>query len=138
MYHGQRERARHVDSKKRFAMNISRYEPTLAPQLTEAYNQAIRGVPHCYPASVQDFAAAVAPAVGRKGHELLRSEAAFVALQGTSVLGFVHAAIRTDWHNYRAALFYTNLGYRVVDWTYAFGVELKQSRTRDLILVEKR
>jgi ribosomal protein S18 acetylase RimI-like enzyme len=33
--------------------------------------------------------------------------------------GFRHATISTARHNYRAALFYTNLGFRVVDWTYA-------------------
>jgi len=41
-------------------------------------------------------------------------------------LGYRHAAISTDWHNYRAALFYTNLGYHVVDWTYAFNRSLEE------------
>jgi GNAT superfamily N-acetyltransferase len=39
-------------------------------------------------------------------------------------VGYRHAAISTDWRNHRAALFYTNLGYRVVDWTHAHAREL--------------
>jgi GNAT superfamily N-acetyltransferase len=38
--------------------------------------------------------------------------------------GYRHAAISTARYNYRAALFYTNLGYRVVDWTYEYEREL--------------
>ncbi len=39
--------------------------------------------------------------------------------------GYRHATISTARHNYRAALCYTNLGYRVVDWTYAYERELE-------------
>jgi hypothetical protein len=35
--------------------------------------------------------------------------------------GYRHAAISTALDNYRAALFYSNLGYQVVDWTYGYG-----------------
>jgi GNAT superfamily N-acetyltransferase len=42
--------------------------------------------------------------------------------------GYRHAAISTAWPNYRAALFYTNLGYQVVDWTYAYGRALEPHR----------
>ena len=35
--------------------------------------------------------------------------------------GYRHAAISTARDNYRAALFYSNLGYQVVDWTYGYG-----------------
>jgi len=38
--------------------------------------------------------------------------------------GFRHAAISTALGNHRAFLFYTNYGYRVVDWTYGLGREL--------------
>ncbi len=35
-------------------------------------------------------------------------------------VGYKHAALSTDWHNNRALLFYSNFGYRAVDWTYAY------------------
>ena len=38
--------------------------------------------------------------------------------------GCRHAAISTNGTNYRAQLLYTNLGYRVTDYTVAFGKEL--------------
>lgn len=40
-------------------------------------------------------------------------------LQEMRDVGYRHAAISTSWENYRAFLFYSNLGYRVSDWTYA-------------------
>lgn len=39
------------------------------------------------------------------------------ALQEMYKIGYCHAAISTHWENYRAFLFYSNRGYRVVDWT---------------------
>jgi len=47
------------------------------------------------------------------------------AIQEMHGVGYRHAAISTDWQNFRAFLFYSNFGYRVVDWTYALGRELK-------------
>lgn len=38
--------------------------------------------------------------------------------------GYRRAIISTSWTNYRAMLFYSNYGYRVVDWTYGFTKEL--------------
>lgn len=38
--------------------------------------------------------------------------------------GFRHTAISTDWRNYQAALFYTNLGYQVLDWTHGYERDL--------------
>ena len=38
--------------------------------------------------------------------------------------GFRHAAISTDWNNYRAALFYANFGYSLCDRTFAFRKEM--------------
>ena len=35
-------------------------------------------------------------------------------------IGYRHAAISTDWENYRALLFYSNCGYKIVDWTYEY------------------
>jgi ribosomal protein S18 acetylase RimI-like enzyme len=43
------------------------------------------------------------------------------ALRELHLAGYRHAAISTALTNYRAALFYSNLGYRIVDWTYEYG-----------------
>ena len=42
------------------------------------------------------------------------------ALQEMKKIGYRHAAISTAWDNHRAFLFYSNCGYRTVDWTYEF------------------
>ena len=42
-----------------------------------------------------------------------------LALGEMRELGYRHAAISTTLTNYRAQLFYSNLGYRTSDWTYA-------------------
>jgi len=47
------------------------------------------------------------------------------ALKEAHGKGYRHAAISTDWRNYRAFLFYSNHGFRAADWTYAFRRELK-------------
>lgn len=49
------------------------------------------------------------------------------ALQEMYKIGYRHAAISTSWDNYRALLFYSNLGYRVVDWTYDYEKVLSES-----------
>ena len=41
-------------------------------------------------------------------------------LQEMQNVGYRHAAISTNWENYRALLFYSNCGYKVVDWTYEY------------------
>ena len=41
-------------------------------------------------------------------------------LQEMHNIGYRHAAISTNWENYRALLFYSNCGYHVVDWTYEY------------------
>ncbi len=46
------------------------------------------------------------------------------ALWEAQTMGYRHAAISTAWDNYRAFLFYTNLGYQVVDCTYGYRKEL--------------
>lgn len=38
--------------------------------------------------------------------------------------GYRHAAISTAWDNYRAFVFYSNVGYHVVDWTYGLSRKL--------------
>ena len=58
-----------------------------------------------------------------RGRHLLRR-----ALKEMHAVGYRHAAISTNWQNYRALLFYSNFGYRVVDWTYAFRKRLSASQ----------
>ena len=41
-------------------------------------------------------------------------------LQEMHKVGYRHAAISTAWDNHRAFLFYSNCGYRTVDWTYGY------------------
>jgi GNAT superfamily N-acetyltransferase len=49
------------------------------------------------------------------GRSLLRR-----ALAVGRAVGYRHASISTDWRNHRAFLFYSNFGYQVSDWTYAY------------------
>ena len=51
------------------------------------------------------------------------------ALQEMHKVGYRHAAISTAWDNHRAFLFYSNCGYRTVDWTYEFVKDLSQAPT---------
>ena len=51
------------------------------------------------------------------------------ALEETKKIGYRHAAISTAWENYRAFLFYSNCGYRTVDWTYGFVKDLSETPT---------
>jgi GNAT superfamily N-acetyltransferase len=39
--------------------------------------------------------------------------------------GYRHAAISTGWDNYRAFVFYANIGFGVADWTYGLRRELE-------------
>ena len=52
------------------------------------------------------------------------------ALQEMKKIGYRHAAISTAWDNYRAFLFYSNCGYRTVDWTYEFVKNLSETPTQ--------
>ena len=54
------------------------------------------------------------------GRHLLRR-----ALLEMHAIGYRHAAISTAWDNHRALLFYSNFGYRAVDWTYGLGRDLR-------------
>ena len=51
------------------------------------------------------------------------------ALQEMKKIGYRHAAISTAWDNHRAFLFYSNCGYRTVDWTYEFVKNLSEPPT---------
>lgn len=48
-------------------------------------------------------------------------------LQEMHNVGYRHAAISTNWENYRALLFYSNCGYKVVDWTYEYETVLAEA-----------
>ena len=74
-------------------LSIIPYKVNLAPVVATAYNRVVRGVPYCYPVNAEEFAAAAAPATGAQGYRLLRSEAAFVTLEGAVATGFAHVAI---------------------------------------------
>jgi GNAT superfamily N-acetyltransferase len=52
------------------------------------------------------------------------------ALQEMHKVGYRHAAISTAWDNHRAFLFYSNCGYRTVDWTYEFVKDLSEAPTQ--------
>ena len=52
------------------------------------------------------------------------------ALQEMKKIGYRHAAISTAWDNHRAFLFYSNCGYRTVDWTYEFVKNLSEAPTQ--------
>ena len=46
------------------------------------------------------------------------------SLQEMHKVGYRHASLSTDWGNNRAFLLYSNCGYHVVDWTYAYSKNL--------------
>ena len=50
-------------------------------------------------------------------------------LQEMYKVGYRHAAISTAWDNHRAFLFYSNCGYRTVDWTYGYEKVLSEKPT---------
>ena len=47
------------------------------------------------------------------------------SLQAMHKIGYRRAAISADWENYRTLIFYSNCGYRVVDWTYEYHKKLE-------------
>lgn len=51
-------------------------------------------------------------------------------LQEMHKVGYRHAAISTAWDNHRAFLFYSNCGYRTVDWTYEFVKDPSEAPTQ--------
>ena len=76
-------------------MEILPYAPSLAPDLAVAYNAAVRNVPHCYAVGAEPLAAAIAETKALDGDAVeLHSQQAFVATEGGSVLGFIHAGVR--------------------------------------------
>lgn len=52
-------------------------------------------------------------------------------LQEMKKIGYRHAAISTGWGDYRALLFYSNCGYRAVDWTCGYEKVLSEPPTHN-------
>ena len=62
--------------------------------LTAFYNRLTADVPHCYPADEKEYAHAMRGVTHSvKDSETLDSEAAFVAMERGTVLGFAHVGI---------------------------------------------
>jgi ribosomal protein S18 acetylase RimI-like enzyme len=84
----------YTETRRASHIEITAYEPEMAEDLVSVYNRAVDSVPHCYPATLEDFGAALSPAAGQGvSHERLHSEAAFVARDQGSLLGFVNVAV---------------------------------------------
>jgi len=89
-------------------MSIVRYERADAARLAAAYNDALAGVPHCYPVSTEELsdaldvaageAEASAPLSARGPHPRvpLRAGAAWLAEEGGDVTGLIHVAVAPD------------------------------------------
>ena len=50
-------------------------------------------------------------------------------LQELNKVGYKHTTLSTSWDNHLAFLLYTNLGYRVMDWTYGYEKTFKEKST---------
>ena len=74
-------------------MTIQRYEAKMCDALTAVYNRAIRPVPHCYEVSPREFDDVLIPALRGTSNPERHSEAIFVALDGDSIVGYIHVAI---------------------------------------------
>jgi GNAT superfamily N-acetyltransferase len=73
-------------------MSIVAYEPELAEIVTEAYNEAVIGVPHCYPVSADEMNAIFAPAPEAIGPGRWEGQRVLVACDRDRVQGFIHTA----------------------------------------------
>jgi ribosomal protein S18 acetylase RimI-like enzyme len=86
-------------------MYLVPYDPSLAEALCHVYNEAVRHVPHCYPVSVERFAAEMpssrptasqaALAMSASDDELVRAQV-LVAMERGVIAGFVHFGLRRD------------------------------------------
>ncbi len=75
-------------------MEILPYTPDMVSSVTAFYNRLTTDVPHCYPVDEREFACAMRGVTDKvKDSETLDSEAAFVAMKRSSVLGFAHVGI---------------------------------------------
>jgi len=75
-------------------MEVRDYTPETLASVTAAYNRAVAGAPCCWPVGEQAFAAALAKTTGEaNSHKDVREKWTFVAVEGSSVVGFVDAAV---------------------------------------------
>lgn len=77
-------------------MEIIPYSSDFHTGLTAVYNQAIAGVPHCYPVCADRFAD-ILPVEPDQGP--LLNEVFLVLREGNSILGFIHGGITRDAEN---------------------------------------
>ncbi len=52
-------------------------------------------------------------------------------LQEMQKVGYRHAILNTSRDNYRALLFYTNLGYKIVEWTYEYVKDMSKNSSQE-------
>jgi len=69
------------------AAAIESYAPEHASAVSDAYNSAVRGIPHCYPVTAEKLAASLYT------DDRLQDEKIWVATAGEAVHGFLHAAV---------------------------------------------
>lgn len=74
-------------------MEIIPYNPDFQAALTDLYNQATVGVPHCYPVCVEAFADSLPKEASQRD---LHNEIVLVVREGSSILGFIHGGITRD------------------------------------------
>jgi GNAT superfamily N-acetyltransferase len=75
-------------------IEIHPYELEMLAGMAAAYNDAIRFTPHCYPATTEELAHVLKGAIfGSPSWSGMREEAAFVALDGSRTLGFIHVGL---------------------------------------------
>lgn len=123
-------------------MEIVQYTPDMQAPVTQFYNRLTADVPHCYPVKAEEFATAMRGVTTGKADKVedefqgqgLGRYLLQYALQEMKKIGYRHAAISTAWDNhraflFRAFLFYSNCGYRTVDWTYEFVKNLSETPT---------
>ena len=79
-------------------MEIVAYQPELATDMHNLYNQTIAPVAHCYPIDLKRFTEALEPTLKthNKGPKNMRSQKAFVAIEQNTVLGYVQAGLLVD------------------------------------------
>ena len=79
-------------------MEIVQYTPDLRTSVTEFYNRLTADVPHCYPVTEDEFAAALRGVTIGKAEKnddglKLDSQTAFVAITTGTVQAFIHVAL---------------------------------------------
>lgn len=77
-------------------MEILQFTPDLLTPLTKFYNRLTTDVPHCYPIKNEEFAHALCGVITGKADKTeggLDSESAFVIVENSEILAFIHVGI---------------------------------------------